>query len=86
MTALADPRLAEWAHVLYSQAVLTLGARIEEPATFVTKMNDLLVTLTNQTDGVPLEQTDSVTTTEQADDVSLAEEAHDETAAEPQDA
>ena len=48
----ADPRLAEWAHVLYSQAVLTLGARIEEPAAFVTRLNDLLVTLTEQTDGV----------------------------------
>jgi molecular chaperone HtpG len=41
-----DPRLAEWAHVLYNQAVLTLGARIDEPATFVTRLNDLLVALT----------------------------------------
>ena len=48
----ADPRLAEWAHVLFSQAVLTLGARIEDPAAFVTRLNDLLVTLTDQTDGV----------------------------------
>jgi molecular chaperone HtpG len=42
----ADPRLAEWAHVLFSQAVLTLGARLEEPATFVTRLNDLLTGLT----------------------------------------
>jgi molecular chaperone HtpG len=42
----ADPNLAEWAHLLYDQAVLTLGARIEEPATFVANLNDLLVTLT----------------------------------------
>ena len=42
----ADPRLAEWAHVLFNQAVLTLGARIEEPAAFVSRLNDLLVTLT----------------------------------------
>ena len=27
----AEPRLAEWAHVLFNQAVLTLGARIEDP-------------------------------------------------------
>ncbi|HEY7142667.1 MAG TPA: molecular chaperone HtpG [Streptosporangiaceae bacterium] len=47
----ADPHLAEWAHVLFSQAVLTLGARIEEPGGFVTRLNDLLVTLTDQTDG-----------------------------------
>jgi molecular chaperone HtpG len=46
----ADPRLAEWAHVLFSQAVLTLGARIEDPAAFVTRLNDLLVTLTGDTE------------------------------------
>jgi molecular chaperone HtpG len=40
-----DPRLAEWAHVLYSQAVLTLGARIDDPAAFVSRLNDLLVAL-----------------------------------------
>jgi molecular chaperone HtpG len=42
----ADPRLAEWAHVLFNQAVLTLGARIDEPAAFVAKLNHLLVDLT----------------------------------------
>jgi molecular chaperone HtpG len=31
----ADPNLAEWAHVLFDQAVLTMGARIDEPAAFV---------------------------------------------------
>jgi len=41
----ADPHLAEWAHVLFDQAVLTMGARIEEPAAFVSRLNDLLVTL-----------------------------------------
>ena len=41
----ADPHLAEWAHVLFDQAVLTLGARMEEPAAFVNRLNDLLVTL-----------------------------------------
>jgi molecular chaperone HtpG len=41
----ADPRLAEWAHVLFDQAVLTMGARIEEPAAFVGRLNDLLVSL-----------------------------------------
>jgi molecular chaperone HtpG len=42
----ADPRLADWAHVLYNQAILTLGARIDEPADFVTHLNDLLAALT----------------------------------------
>ncbi len=44
----ADPNLAEWAHVLFDQAVLTMGARIEEPAAFVGRLNDLLVTLSTE--------------------------------------
>jgi molecular chaperone HtpG len=40
-----DPQLPEWAHVLYSQAVLTLGARVDDPAAFVSRLNDLLVAL-----------------------------------------
>ncbi|MFB4310623.1 molecular chaperone HtpG [Actinomadura sp. GTD37] len=46
-----DPRLADWAHVLFDQAVLTCGARIEEPAAFVTRLNTLLVSLTSDTPG-----------------------------------
>ncbi|MGD0068047.1 MAG: molecular chaperone HtpG [Streptosporangiaceae bacterium] len=45
---LADPQLPQWAHLLYNQAVLTLGARIEDPAAFVAKLNSLLVTLTGE--------------------------------------
>lgn len=44
--SLDDPQLDGWAHVLYSQAILTLGARIDDPAAFVTRLNELLVTLT----------------------------------------
>jgi molecular chaperone HtpG len=44
-----DGRLAEWAHVLYSQAVLTLGARMADPAVFVTRLNDLLAALAEGT-------------------------------------
>ena len=40
-----DPRLADWAAVLFNQAVLTLGARIDDPAAFVTRLNDLLTAL-----------------------------------------
>ena len=43
---LDDPRLADWAWVLFDQAVLTLGARIDDPAAFVTRLNDLLTALT----------------------------------------
>jgi molecular chaperone HtpG len=42
-----DPRLADWASVLFNQAVLTLGARIDDPAAFVTRLNDLLTALTD---------------------------------------
>jgi molecular chaperone HtpG len=34
--------------VLFSQAVLTLGARIDDPAAFVTTLNDLLTALTEE--------------------------------------
>jgi molecular chaperone HtpG len=43
---LDDPSLADWASVLFNQAVLTLGARIDDPAAFVTRLNDLLTALT----------------------------------------
>jgi molecular chaperone HtpG len=86
----ADPRLAEWAHVLYNQAVLTLGARIEDPAGFVGKLNDLLVTLAEQADGVPLtDQPDGVTLTGQADGATTEDGDGDGdgvAAPEPQDA
>ena len=48
-----DPRLDEWAHVLYSQAVLTFGALIEDPAGFVTRLNDLLMSLATDTPQTP---------------------------------
>jgi molecular chaperone HtpG len=40
--------LGEWAQVLFNQAVLTLGARIEDPATFVRRLNSLLTALTQE--------------------------------------
>jgi molecular chaperone HtpG len=43
--SLDDPQLGDWAHVLYNQAILTLGARIDDPAAFVSRLNELLVTL-----------------------------------------
>jgi molecular chaperone HtpG len=44
-----DRRVRDWAHVLFDQSVLTAGAQIEEPATFVTRLNDLLMSLTADT-------------------------------------
>jgi molecular chaperone HtpG len=40
-----EPRLADWARLLYNQAVLTLGARIDDPAAFVSQLNDLLIAM-----------------------------------------
>jgi molecular chaperone HtpG len=51
-----DPRLADWAYVLFNQAVLTLGARIDDPALFVTRLNDLLTALTGGTDDTGAEE------------------------------
>jgi molecular chaperone HtpG len=46
-----DEHVGEWAQVLFNQAVLTLGARIEDPATFVQRLNSLLVALTEEEGG-----------------------------------
>jgi molecular chaperone HtpG len=43
-----DPRLADWAHVLFSQAVLTFGARIDDPAAYVTRVTELLTSLAGE--------------------------------------
>ncbi len=40
-----DQRLADWAQILHGQSVLTLGARVEDPAAFVNGLNDLLISL-----------------------------------------
>jgi molecular chaperone HtpG len=46
-----DQRFADWANVIYGQAVLTLGARIEDPAAFVGRLNGLLMALAAETAG-----------------------------------
>jgi molecular chaperone HtpG len=50
--SLDDPQLDDWAHVLYNQAILTLGARIDDPAAFVSRLNELLVRLAEPGAGV----------------------------------
>ncbi|HLK01946.1 MAG TPA: molecular chaperone HtpG [Streptosporangiaceae bacterium] len=51
-----DPALPQWAHVLFNQAVLTLGARIAEPSVFVARLNELLINLATTE---PAENTDA---------------------------
>ncbi|MFD4601291.1 molecular chaperone HtpG [Streptomyces sp. NPDC058464] len=43
-----DEQLRAWAQVLFDQAVLTLGARIEDPTAFVRQLNSLLTTLADE--------------------------------------
>ncbi|MGH3170665.1 MAG: hypothetical protein ACRDN0_32910, partial [Trebonia sp.] len=43
-----EERFADWAHVLRDQAVLTLGARVEDPVAFTERLNRLLVTLSER--------------------------------------
>jgi molecular chaperone HtpG len=38
-------RFGDWAQLLFDQAVLSEGGQLEDPAAFVTRLNDLLVTL-----------------------------------------
>ncbi|HEX3515038.1 MAG TPA: molecular chaperone HtpG [Trebonia sp.] len=46
-----DESVRDWAYVLFNQAVLTLGARIEDPTAFVGRLNDLLTALTDARKG-----------------------------------
>ena len=45
-----DAHIGEWAQILFNQAVLTLGARIGDPTTFVQRLNSLLTALTEEED------------------------------------
>lgn len=40
-----DKRFEDWAHILFDQAMLSEGGQLEDPATFVSRMNDLLLIL-----------------------------------------
>lgn len=41
-----DNRFADWASLLYEQALLSEGGQLEDPASFVKRMNDLFVSVT----------------------------------------
>ncbi|MCW8874477.1 MAG: molecular chaperone HtpG [Gammaproteobacteria bacterium] len=44
-----EERFSDWSHVLFDQAMLSEGGQLEDPATFVRRLNDLLVTLGGST-------------------------------------
>jgi molecular chaperone HtpG len=41
-----DERFADWTHLLFEQAMLAEGGQLEDPASFVQRLNKLLLTLT----------------------------------------
>ena len=67
--------LGEWAQVLFNQAVLTLGATIEDPTTFVQRLNSLLMALTDEAVGA--EETEEASRAEEAPEANPAEEAEE---------
>jgi molecular chaperone HtpG len=42
------PRFSDWSHVLFDQALLAEGGQIEDPATFVKRLNDLMLGLAGE--------------------------------------
>ena len=40
-----EARFADWSHILFDQATLAEGGQLEDPATFVKKLNELMLTL-----------------------------------------
>ena len=39
-------RFEDWTHLLFDQAMLSEGGQLEDPAAFVSRMNELLLLLT----------------------------------------
>jgi Ran GTPase-activating protein (RanGAP) involved in mRNA processing and transport len=68
--------------VLFDQAVLTLGARIEEPAAFVGRLNDLLVSLSaesTEAESTDAESTDAESTDAESTDAESTDAESPET-------
>jgi molecular chaperone HtpG len=43
-----DRRFADWSHILFDQATLAEGGQLEDPASFVKRLNELLLTLAGE--------------------------------------
>jgi molecular chaperone HtpG len=44
----ADERFADWAHLLFDQALLAEGGQLEDPAEYVKRSNELMLSLTGK--------------------------------------
>ncbi len=42
-----EARFGDWSHVLFDQALLSEGGQLEDPASFVARLNDLLLSVAN---------------------------------------
>ena len=42
-----DNRFSDWSHILFDQALLAEGGQLEDPASFVQRLNGLLLELSN---------------------------------------
>ena len=40
-----EKRFTDWAHILFDQSVLSIGEQLENPISFVNRLNDLLAQL-----------------------------------------
>jgi molecular chaperone HtpG len=43
-----DARFADWSHILFDQATLAEGGQLEDPASFVKRLNELVLTLAGE--------------------------------------
>jgi molecular chaperone HtpG len=44
-----ETRFADWSHILFDQATLAEGGQLEDPAAFVRRLNDVMLTLAGRT-------------------------------------
>ena len=43
-----EARFADWSHILFDQAMLAEGGQLEDPAGFVKRLNELMLTLAGE--------------------------------------
>ena len=41
-----EARFGDWSHILFDQALLAEGGQLDDPASFVKRLNELLLTMT----------------------------------------
>ncbi|MCW5622923.1 MAG: molecular chaperone HtpG, partial [Burkholderiales bacterium] len=46
-----DRRFGDWSHILFDQALLAEGGQLEDPASFVKRLNEMLLELAGSTRG-----------------------------------